>query len=486
MAAITNGYGVETSFRQPLAQFDLVNDMKGFSETSYDGVEFYLGSDNGIVHSWTDTTVVNGMDYYYAVTSYDHGSDSLKVFPSECSRYLSINADGSVEKDKNVVIVRPEAPSSGFENARVEIAWKEGSTSNGTVVVPIVNDELVVDKTYQVTFEDTLIKDRLWIVPYTRNFSLIDVTNGAQDTLIKNSKDFEMLLDIPGNSAIKLMLQNKSAFGVDEDSSSWNDPNIYGVMFKPAYLITGGVTYKGTWLSHDYRIEFSEPGITTSTEMGTFPAVPVNFTVINSTTDEPVDFVFEERDGSGGIFSGFTDGSLSDRVYFLEKDANDSIITTGQFELTLSGATDSSRNPMSGDSYRILLNKPFLSHDVAEFQTIAAHINQDKAKNDLQNIKVVPNPYIVANSWEPRNPYSTGRGPRELHFIHLPMKCTIRIFNIQGQLVQTLEHESTIWDGTEIWDMLTKDKLDIAYGVYVYHVEAPGLGEKIGKFGVIK
>jgi hypothetical protein len=43
-----------------------------------------------------------------------------------------------------------------------------------------------------------------------------------------------------------------------------------------------------------------------------------------------------------------------------------------------------------------------------------------------------------------------------------------------------------IWNGTEIWDMLTKDELDIAYGVYVYHVDAGKHGQKIGKFCVIK
>ena len=34
--------------------------------------------------------------------------------------------------------------------------------------------------------------------------------------------------------------------------------------------------------------------------------------------------------------------------------------------------------------------------------------------------------------------------------------------------------------------MTTIDNLDIAYGVYVYYVKAEGVGEKIGKFAVIK
>jgi hypothetical protein len=34
--------------------------------------------------------------------------------------------------------------------------------------------------------------------------------------------------------------------------------------------------------------------------------------------------------------------------------------------------------------------------------------------------------------------------------------------------------------------MQSKDLLDIAYGVYIYHVDAGELGTKIGKFAVIK
>jgi hypothetical protein len=36
------------------------------------------------------------------------------------------------------------------------------------------------------------------------------------------------------------------------------------------------------------------------------------------------------------------------------------------------------------------------------------------------------------------------------------------------------------------WDLLSKDGQDISYGVYIYHVEAPDVGETIGKFAIIK
>jgi hypothetical protein len=174
-------------------------------------------------------------------------------------------------------------------------------------------------------------------------------------------------------------------------------------------------------------------------------------------------------------------------IVFLEPDANDSLEFTWEF--SLDRATDDSlhRNPGGGDVVELRLNKPFLSHDVLEFETVAEHIDAARSKVDMERIRVVPNPYVVANSWEPLNPYTNGRGPRELHFTHLPAKCTIRIFNIRGQLVRTLEHDTpSITDGTEIWDMQTKDQLDISYGVYVYHVDAGEVGEKTGKFAVVK
>ena len=40
--------------------------------------------------------------------------------------------------------------------------------------------------------------------------------------------------------------------------------------------------------------------------------------------------------------------------------------------------------------------------------------------------------------------------------------------------------------GTGRWDLLTDDNLSASYGVYVYHVEADNIGEKIGKVAIVK
>jgi hypothetical protein len=45
-----------------------------------------------------------------------------------------------------------------------------------------------------------------------------------------------------------------------------------------------------------------------------------------------------------------------------------------------------------------------------------------------------------------------------------------------------------MFDGSEAYDLLNKDNSDIAYGVYLWQVDASasGLGIKTGKFAVIK
>ena len=49
-----------------------------------------------------------------------------------------------------------------------------------------------------------------------------------------------------------------------------------------------------------------------------------------------------------------------------------------------------------------------------------------------------------------------------------------------------IDHSSTLNNGTADWDLLSLDRLDVAYGVYIYHIDAKDVGEKVGKFAIIK
>jgi hypothetical protein len=51
--------------------------------------------------------------------------------------------------------------------------------------------------------------------------------------------------------------------------------------------------------------------------------------------------------------------------------------------------------------------------------------------------------------------------------------------------VQTLRQNGSV-EGFVAWDLRSKDNLEIAPGLYIFHVEASGLDEFVGKFAVVK
>ncbi len=489
MLPITDSFG-SVALRKPLAQFDLKNDIEGYAAIDVNGVHFWLGENTGIVRTFVDSTANNGQLYYYAVTAYDAGSDSLGIAPSECSKYISITKDGEVDKGRNVAMARPEAPVAGFVDASLDSATLQpGGTTTGQVNFKITNpQEIKDDHTYQITFTDTLVEVDSRLYLGSKAFSLTDITIPGEPVVLIDGMEFAEEMDVPGFDGFQLSLSNEENLALDTEKSFWSDPQIYGFELEAfKYSRTYGIG-----LPADYRIDFGAVGMDTASayqlsRTRSTDEMPVNFTVTNLSTGQPIDFALWEKDGNDGKLTAFTDRTRSDQVIFLEKDRNDSLIATWEFTFLTDDNDSLHFNPDSGDFCEIYTLKPFLANDVFEFTTHGQRVDNNLAKADLDRIKVVPNPYVVANSWEPLNPYSNGRGPREIHFIHLPEKCTIRIFNIRGQLVREIEHNSpSITDGTEIWDMLTKDRLDISYGVYIYHVDAGELGQKTGKFAVIK
>ncbi len=112
--------------------------------------------------------------------------------------------------------------------------------------------------------------------------------------------------------------------------------------------------------------------------------------------------------------------------------------------------------------------------------TVIPHAPKAQAKSDLRSIKVVPNPYKVVN------PQETAARERMLKFTHLPEECTIRVFNVAGELIVTLHHDanSPIFS-EEQWNLRSDENREVAPGLYFYHVQSK-LGDVTGKLVIIK
>ena len=72
-------------------------------------------------------------------------------------------------------------------------------------------------------------------------------------------------------------------------------------------------------------------------------------------------------------------------------------------------------------------------------------------------------------------------------FTHIPAECKIRIYTVSGVLVDEILVENPPADGIVHWDLLSREGLEIAAGVYIYTIEADATSDvHQGKFAVIK
>jgi hypothetical protein len=118
---------------------------------------------------------------------------------------------------------------------------------------------------------------------------------------------------------------------------------------------------------------------------------------------------------------------------------------------------------------------------------IAGGSVQTVTQFDLDEIKVVPNPYVVFSRYE-QTPQQ-----RRLMFAGLPPEGTIEIYTVAGQFVQRIRFTSQdlAGNGDLFWNMRTHENNDIASGLYIFVVDGtlPASGQRVrktGKFVVIR
>ena len=68
---------------------------------------------------------------------------------------------------------------------------------------------------------------------------------------------------------------------------------------------------------------------------------------------------------------------------------------------------------------------------------------------------------------------------------NLPERCKVSIYNTSGTLIRTFNKSDPTTE--QRWDLKNQSGVPIAGGLYIIHVDAPGVGEKIVKwFGVLR
>ena len=182
--------------------------------------------------------------------------------------------------------------------------------------------------------------------------------------------------------------------------------------------------------------------------------------------------------------------NAGDYIYFYDQDSSGINRYTWNVTFTNRQSQGSSTNIEygSGDTLFIDFSKPFRSNDSFTFKSPLPSIESPKVVSEMNDIRVVPNPYVVGHRFESPLPpgITSGRGSRKVEFQNLPADGMVHIFSSRGQHIRTLNHSGNMFSGTIAWDLKSKENLDIAFGVYYYIVESKVGGKTSGKLAIIK
>ena len=520
------------------ARFDRINGIKGLSPVPYPrrGVAYFLGNDTGLRHTFVDSNnVVNGQRYFYAVVAYDHGAPDLGIPPSETSKTITYNPETDTYIfDVNTVSVVPRPPAAGYVPPEV-VADEPSATGpvahvsghgTGTIHIEVIDPMAVEDDNpYRLIFEEVdgqlvysvidekpvevtiqvgkvgksaglgyrnIIPETFELlhngqplqegVDYTLNARagrVIYLDGGAIEPGMELVARFQYrpidrsnLLNFeeanPIFDGLHLFVRN-DPLAIDTVHTGWVQGGS-GFTYQ-VRVATAGPGRRG--VPYDYEIRFANQIVDTSFST----RLPLPFRVYNRTrANEPVDVFVPDVNRNGRW-------DIDERIIFLEYQDGSPIAT---WEVRFFDPENRGTLPGEGDVFQVVTRKPFTTEDVFTFRTRAARTEPEEVRRQMREIYVVPNPYVATNVLEPRNPVSrTRRGDRRLYFANLPPRCTIRIYTLAGELVDVIEHDSPIDNGIAYWDLRSRDNMDIAYGLYIFHVESEE-GTYVGKFAVIK
>ncbi len=451
--------------------FENKNNTNTCLDVDYMPIAAYQIENQGdpIQHTYIDSNLTNGMEYWYCLVAYDAGDTAVPIDALQ-------NGFGTPSVDDNVVRVIPRSDPAGFYDAfeSVQHINTAGDKISDGVIYPIIFDESeILGEDYAVFFTET-DSATYW------HFIRIDATTGDTTYLLQNQTvttgDPNMYEVIDG---IRMIVRNgdrvprsmvQTGFATPGDTTLHLGENLGAIadyFNNPAWPPGGDIHVRST-----YELRFTAGGSVGFSYWDGVSAMNLPFEVWNTTFGNQVyveivdfdgDLVWDPQDEDYILIINYPyDGNAHaeawpyDYVWLFYLDTADINYGTGDV-FTIEGA------PVNG------------ADDIFTFKADA--VNFASARNELKNIRVVPDPYLGRATWE-QNKFN-----HKIQFTNLPDECTIRIYTLSGDLVNTLEHN--VNTGTEEWDMLSQDRLGIASGVYLYHVESK-YGDHIGRFAVIK
>ncbi|MCB0730466.1 MAG: hypothetical protein KDC88_05470, partial [Ignavibacteriae bacterium] len=460
-------------------------------------------------------------------------------------------AEEIVRLGENVAVVTPKPSAAGFQDPSIKIENTNTIGSSTITPQIYDYNRILPGHTYKVKFNvDTLgymkknVKERspFDLVSVNNGISIYDVTNNNKLVYTEDYLNFplENIIERDDKNISYLEGQSKAVKGKFYSSEDIFTDSFDGLQLMLSgmngYLPTavyqpipaGGINLENTgWLvgnstinvepsffeyyafPYEYHIVFTNNSSVYTNRLNRKTGInniersaspnylfdqSFSFYVTNQTALaltgklDTLELVVEDLNGNGEY------DMLEDKVLVghvaIQTIGSQQLISWGGtvFGMDFRGVGSESELPKAGDIYKYDFSRPFTANDSITF-TVNGAVNVDKnsLNADMDEIKVVPNPYVMTNSMEPAVANKFLNQRRRLMFTHIPAECDIRIYTSSGVLVDEIKVDNEPSDGIVHWDLLSKEDLEIAAGMYIYHIKSKQTGkEKIGKFAVIK
>jgi hypothetical protein len=503
----------ETDDWHLLGSYDLFNGVVWAGDTTVPESIRIQALNTGIVHSYVDETVRNGFTYYYAVTSWDYNFVKTVVddstFPSLIVFESGLKGEAIAPRRDPANYVAPGEPqfTVPFGNERL-LDIVDARIINPLEVDP--NRPVYLEfappvPVWMIVMNEDSTVDTIIGVQYMANLVDADgdtITTTTSYNVIGKSLHLDEFAELDG---IAVLLDNGTdsfpnptlVFDTVEVSGGYPDTLVGTVVTQ---IPSGATNYcYGFWAhrGNDYQVIWKK----------TDPSGPVNtVVVIDEETGDTIPYRPYQNDTSTVMYGeGWCFTKTVNFVTQWTTPVSDTLVTTGSpgnrtKSLYINGGLVTLRNnnymvdsvlPGEGDIWVVRANRDYTAAPVYARVAVSAEPGYfDNTTQLTLNVKVAPNPYIVTNEWQ------ISPQLRRLKFINLPNRCTIRIFNLNGELVKTIVHTETVdfedqmtvennAGGDEWWDLLSENRQLISSGVYIFHVRSD-VGEQIGKFVVIR
>jgi hypothetical protein len=472
-----------------LADYDLINS---------------IGENTGLQYSYTDTTIINGFEYWYSITSYDRGDSLVESLESPI---------GTNTEAINLVSITPRSDAIGRTPvSAVETEHIGTGESNYNLYVNPVDDQTLAGNEYNTSFSfnskkengnlktsvSISVTDSTQTQPYKYGIRFtsstkFDLVNLTTNEVIRDGYNYPV-----GGRDLVMTGYGLKISMVDDPNATEDERPQEGDLIAIDFSITVQKNNEVNVIENrDFAIGQSQstsdgilfslvpPEIIKSvSKIGGTDNVEITFEVIDETLVKDTLYIISiDNSGKDGQGNGYVVISVTGTSI-----TTDTLFTFGTFEFDgIRGRIDfpSNNPPSAGNKFSLETIKPEQPdiRDKYYFKIEGARVNNTQVSNDMNKIRVVPNPYVVSSLWEPEYGELRREPLRQIQFINLPPECTIYIFTVDADLIKTLYHNST--NGTEIWDLRAEGGREIAAGVYIYLVKTKD-SELLERFAVIK